>query len=654
MSGSLNQMPRYQAKLPRTGHYIGRDFYFTSSVGMILPIYRARLNQGETVNCKFAMNIQARPLRRPTAMKIRQKIDVFFVPEQLIYTAFGQHYYQTNDFLSSGFDPSGGPNDALLPLLNFQSFFGDTEYGGYNNLMLPTIDSDSDNVLPSTDDNNYRFDCFGKSAYRLLMHLGYNPSVIFRYFDTDNSYTAANMGYYIGEFSTKQPSVFADFLYAYNAIYQNYYRNDDRELRDLYCYQIDWMNSGFDGSGVLYEHRNMFYTRYHSRIMDYFTSLKVSPIASVLNMAAPSRVGDTRNIDVLLEVNNYLTSREVAASDNTETPLDSSDVFELNKIYTGTQTNIGNVLSTGAIRSMFAVEKLMRIYGRARKNYDSQTLAHLGFKVPRDVKHEITFIGSIDGGIGVKQITSLAGTETTELGELAGNASGYCGGSVPKFTAPCHGVLMAVTYAIPEVSYSLGDTHDKLNDLTSRLDLYIPEFDSLGMQPVSMQEAFCKRDLDASSIVIGWQYRYEQYKRQYDVHSIAFHRPFDIDDLYSSSGDNVLPENSWSPWIVGAHPFDAFEVTLDSDGDPTDANLTYDAFLVSPTFLNGIMVQDYDPLLHLPATAAAFLPDADENLPVNYARTPWLMFQTDPFMNACRCDVTLVSTMSTYGEPELI
>ena len=39
---------------------------------------------------------------------------------------------------------------------------------------------------------------------------------------------------------------------------------------------------------------------------------------------------------------------------------------------------------------MFAVEKLLRITGRARKDYDSQVLAHLGFKVPHDVKHELT------------------------------------------------------------------------------------------------------------------------------------------------------------------------------------------------------------------------------------------------------------------------
>lgn len=668
MAQSLNQMPNYQARLPRTGHDIGRDFYFTSSVGMILPVYRARLNQGETISFGASMNTILRPLRRPTQCKIRQKIDVFFVPLQMLYTPFGQHFYQTNDYLTSGIDPSAFQSEENLPLFRFSDLFKDNDFMSLDDESISyynraSIDNDS---LRFDDEYNYphdlHFDSFSKSAYRLLMHLGYNPHVVFSFLNQGTYPQGLTKSDVFGEFSLYQPNVFADFLYAYNAIYENYYRNDDRELRDIYTYQQDWQNSGGNSfSDVIASHKKILCTRYHQRIMDYFTSIKVSPIASVLNMSGNAGFdgGSNRNIELLTKVDNYLFNSDIFANDPTVSSIDNSGILSSNKNFTNIRNDGSDAISPANIRGVFAVEKLLRIYGRARKDYDSQTLAHLGFKVPRDIKHEITFLGSIDGGIGVKTITSTAGTEQTELGELAGNGFGNLQGKIGKFTAPCHGVFMAVYYAIPEVSYSMADVHDKLNDFTNRLDLYQPEFDHLGMQPVYTYEAFNKRAFEgrnALSYMIGWQYRYEQYKRQYDVHSVAFHRPNDImndNPFEGQSYGKFVPENAWSPWILGARPFESVNIQINGS-DVNDVDVPYSAFLVSPTYLNGVFVQDYDPYMHLPDTLAEFKPDTQGNYPVNYCRTPWLIFQTDPFMHALRIDASLVSTMSTYGEPELL
>ena len=107
------------------------------------------------------------------------------------------------------------------------------------------------------------------------------------------------------------------------------------------------------------------------------------------------------------------------------------------------------IFQSAAIRQMFANEKLAMITGRARKNYDSQILAHYGIKVPHDVKHELSLIGQDSYSLRIGEVTSLASTDDAPLGELAGKgwASSRENGNQPrqhKFTAPVHGVVMTI------------------------------------------------------------------------------------------------------------------------------------------------------------------------------------------------------------------
>jgi len=626
---SLNQTPKYQARLPKTGFDVGRDIYFTSSIGMMLPIYHDILNQGESINFKIDMNTILQPLKRPVQMHLRQKVDLFFVPMQMICTYFGQHFYQTNDLVTSLL--SKGKLNSL-PTIDFQQYFEDnfTTFDDLNSSQTGELAYDTS------------FDVSGKSAYRLLMHLGYNANIVFTNFvNHDFAIDYAPKDKWSSPINSYQPDVFPAALLAYQAIYHNYYRLDDRFERNVKDYNIDYYTG--DVSSIP---AGLFQLRYHARIKDYFTSLKVSPIYSSLNLSDEPRSSYNLNL-----INNYLDgygTRIGDANGNAAVALDTIS----NKDFTEFTTQAGIRISTGVIRSLFAVEKLNRILGRAKKDYDSQTLAHLGFKVPRDVKHEITFIGSIDGGIGVKTIESLANTVNgdngAELGERAGSGSGSLHSTHPlKFTAPCHGVLMAIYYAVPETSYTLGFNMEKINSLTSRLDFYQPEFDKLGMQPLfSYEGLFNYFPLDGGAFFspsrsLGWQYRYEQYKRKYDVHTVAFYRP---ENSYSPL------YNSWSPWVLGARPYDSFNTVRDEDQQVLDISPSPASFLVSPTYLNDLFVQSYNPFIGLRTTRYE-LPSEDSV--ANFCTKPWLIFQTDPFMHAARIDCIKVSTMSTFGEPEL-
>lgn len=615
----LDGRQTYTASLPRTGHDVGQDVYFSSSAGMELPIWFDLLNQGETIDFKCNMSTQANPLIRPTMLHIRQKVDLFFVPLQMLWTPFGNVFYQTNDLLSSAV--RADPN--YFPLLNMKRSLAGMSTLQLLNRRLDFVD------LPNFEGQNVsptNFESYGKGAFRLFMHLGLNPFSIFC-----NLPVGTNMYQ-----STWQPNVFPYQLLAYQAIYHNYYRNDEYEPREIRAYQADYVTDS-----VYYNASLLFRLQYHDRPKDYYTSVKVSPIMSVLNL-----LDNDDSATILSSVNNYLSANGVVTGGRDDSMTVTLDV---NKSFTQFMDNTATEfqLTTGNIRSLFAVEKLARITGRAKKDYDSQTLAHLGFKVPRDVKHEISYLGGFDGSINVKQIESLAGTDSTELGERAGLGFGSLSGKPIRYTAPCHGVVMAITYCVPEVSYALGTFFDKMNAVTNRLDLYIPEFDKLGMQPMFNYERTLRYSNamtpggdpsvptdDEFAISLGWQYRYEQYKRKRDVHTMAFMLPEGDDGATSQN-----KFNSWAPWVISAFPFQNMQYSFVEDNtnyQVSDITPSYLSFKASPTSLNNIFVQNHNPYFQTAMLTA-----------------PWLAFQSDNFMHACRIDCKKVSTMSVFGEPEL-
>lgn len=621
----------FRAKMPQTGHDLSRKFKFTAAPNQLLPVWQHRCNPREKFSIKLSAACQCQPIMRPCDLTVDQKVDFFFVPEQLIFTGFGNVLYETKDYITSGvnFDPEG-KNPQQFPLCNFPAIL--TSLNSAANKSGYYFQDAFGSYYLSTG----YFDSEAKGTFRLLMHLGYNPFEIFRGIQERKS-----------QYGNYAPAVYPDFLAAYQAIYADFYRNDDREQRRLLSYQLDYLMS----ASIFNADRSLFYLRYAQRPKDYFTSLRVSPIMSTLNVRSNAEDFDDSEyskMNVYSKINNYLSVQTVRVGDSHD-DYDSSEPYS-DKVITQVidKDNIGQNVTTASLRSLFAVERLMRITGRAKKSYDSQVLAHIGVKVPRDVKHEVTHIGTFYGSFDVNKVMATANTafdssnpESTNLGELAGNGVGKIAGGKIYFDAPCHGVIMGIYSAVPRFSYPLGTMIDKETMVTERLDLWTPEFDRLGDQPMFAYE-YHTGDGDGSiteipnAMPLGWQRRYEQFKRKYDVHSLAFAQPFAymLDDDFEYTGRVV---NTWSPWVLGRYPFRHFFVSRDGENNIIDATPRGSDFLGSPCDLNDIFVQQYQ----------------TELIDTTY-NNPWLEFQTDPFMVAMTVNVKMVSRMSVTGEPSLV
>ena len=607
--GVLKQMPNYEAHLPRTGFDMSQSTAFTSAPGMILPVYQDLLNVGETVYLNGSLFGRTQNLLNASMCDVDFYIDWFFVPLPMLYQLFPSIRYQTNDYFSSSFQGEVTANGTYLPL----AYMNDLVGGAFSQ----THRADYTSQIFSVGGKNTadRWDCYGKQTFRLLNHFGFNPYGMF------NGWSGVGaQGQDLGKYASQQnPNVFPIYPLAYQAIFQNYFRIEDREKPYQLCCNYDY----FHDQQTELNHKSIpshgvFQLRYRPRHKDYFTSVKVSPILSSMSLV------DSDNVqvgDILARVNNFL---DVESSVSASTYLGNySGISDgnLNPAISQAAVDVAGdagTVSSGAIRSLFAVEKLMRIIGRSKKDYDSQVLAHFGFKVPHDGKHQLTHIFTQHGILKIGSISSVADTydSNTDSGRALGSTGGQGYFMIPedkkarKFTAPVDGVVMAVVSSAPRYRYN--GCFDKQNAITNRLDFYTPEFDKLGMQPLYQYEG--KRSKIGTAERWGWQLRYEQYKRKYDRCTEAFR-------------NDQQGVNFFKTWLLGRESF--------FGSDPSGYPFAED-FYVSPSDLDTIMYVPYN---------GAWSDD--------YAVNPYLMFTTDPFINDFRANVKKVSTMSTYGEPEL-
>lgn len=619
MANVLKQ-PDFHANLPRTGHNLNQEFAFTASTGMILPIYQDFYNSGETAYYSGDLICRTQPLVTAAMADVDLYLDWFFVPISMLFTLFTSKRWMTNDLISSLY-VNDDIIDDTLPVFDINRYLSVSQYG-YNA-------SPSRIYTCMYSDKN--FECLGKSSFRLANHLGFNPYGIFKGVasnpdDADDPIQSPYVQY-------DNPNVFPMFALAYQAIYQDYFRLplDDYERRQVAAFNVDKHYNDSSASFGL-EH-SLFCLRYRPRFMDYFTCLRANPLMSSINaLGFTSGIGETP-ADFLLKVNNYL-------GESYQEPVDFSGSYSA--VPAGGYSDHGPTqvsgiqqgsapITTSQLRSMFASEKLLRIVGRAKKDYDSQVLAHFGVKVPHDVKHELTHLKSQHSILHIGEVLSTAdtydgGDNGSALGAIGGKGYGVI--SSPKkpfkFTAPCDGILMCTFSSVPRMRYF--GTFDKQNAITDRLSFYQPEYDKLGAQPLYRYEWAGFRSSDSlNSERVGWQYRYFQWKKKFNRVSEAFAVP--------ATRTSTVGVNQTNAWVVASIPFGC---VTDSQ-DVGDISPAYgDGLICKPTDLNGIMVMPY---------TAGWSSE--------YYDTPQTMFYTDPFICAFRANVLKVSVMSTYGEPDL-
>lgn len=589
---SIFSLDKQVASLPKHGFSMSQTLDFTSSCGHLLPIYFDQLNPGEKWRYKVDLFTRTQPLAAPANIDIDEYVDVFFVPLRKISAAADNILFQISDLPSSSLPAT--TTDFVLPLLDLDLIKCDIS-GGSSNTYLGTW---------STGYTQYgSYDVFFESVYSGLMRLmdigGLDPNVL------------------ISSVSAYRPKISPAYFAVYQAIYYDYYRLSSWEGNQITAYNLDAGYSTLDllSTGMPWATsfglRNLLELRHRAWYKDYFTSVFPAPLISSTGMLAAG-------VSNLTSVNQWLIS-------NSLIPIDPNAAADFNEPSTitpslGTFNNVtvAKNVSTASLRTMFAVDKLLKVTARAGKHYDDQVLAHFGFKVPKGFSDEVVHLGTHHQQIHIGEVISTASTSTGEIGELAGKGYGKAVNQiVDSFTAPCHGYVMAIYSCVPRISYIGG--LDRIHTMVRRFDWFIPELDNLGMQPMF---SFELNELATTPTGrAAWQLRYMQMKCKAPRSTYAF--------LTKANGltGSIYNNGPFAEWnITDPFPF----------AGPSFQTINFPRLLVSPSMLNSVMLVNY-----VPTPSGSQIEGVEAN--------PQNLYASDPLIHHCVQSVSKVSGMSIYG-----
>lgn len=584
----------YRATMSRTDHELSRPFGFTCAAGQLLPIHADLLTAGDSVYVKHDLPfMRSLPLAQPAMIDVKIHFETFFVPLQMIYQPAEQTLFSLKSAQSSNYTLSSFMNNNF-PLFDYSGYIADIK-------------------------QNHATDDYHAQAFRLADMLG---------LEAENFCTWSSSGGARQPWIEYKPNFFPWQILAYHTIYQYFYRLDDKSQFDnSFC---NWDKYYATSSAIK---PAVGFMSIHQRPwnMDYFLSMYRSPIVSSSNMQTILPNGQYSS---LLNAS-VQTTAAINASGQAGGGMDSQGTFTSTIGSTYSQAALQAAYSAAAIRQMFANEKLAMITGRARKNYDSQVLAHYGVDVPHDVKHDLTLIGHDEFVLKVGEVTSLASTSDAPLGELAGKGwASSRDGNEPrqhKFTAPVHGVLMTIFSVEPLKRYYGG--FERHNIVTTAYDLPTPEFDRLGNVPMYRFESGgdTGNNSDNATDIIGWKERYYQWKRRSPRVTIAF-----------ANGQRGQGVNNYTPYMLATRPF--AESGNSQVVTPIGQSSYYcrpnleSRFYIPPHACDNVMILNY---------VYGFTATDDENWNIN----PWQLYMRDPFIVDCHPIVKKVSWMSKDGEP---
>lgn len=616
----LDKNQRIRTSKPRQTFDMSHDYLFTATTGQLRAVSHDLLQPGDTVKGKFDFFLRTMPLSTAAMVDVDFIVDYFFVPMDLIWLRFGAWWSRTRSVFTSKLLTSSSTFQSALPNID----------------DLPWLTPEDIFTLANSTDQKFQ-------SLRLLDDLGLSGT----WYSENAGFVKTTIPSGGGPVEYGYPKFFPWQLYAYQAIYQHWYRDEERETFDPNCYSTD-----LSGEQVLAP-TDLVKMRYVNRMDDYFTATKLSPLVSDINND-PSFLHD---FDLDLG-NNYFTNIEhtdiSSPSDSNSSPVNL--VNEGTSLAPNYPDDTSTTRAVNQLRALFAQEKLLHVMNMTHKDYDSQVLARLGYDVPRDVKHGIQHLGHDSCQLNIQEIVSgsntFNGDSGSSLGDLAGQGKAISKGfNGFKFTAPVHGVLMTIWTCRTRPKYTVSALRkDLISDIS---DFFTPELDDLGMQPQYRYETDLVRKPDGSNqltvdpyIITGWNYRYEYLKRNINRASLAFMRADDGLGSYTP-GIWSYGYNTYSQWSSARVGLDKAYKQVSGANRVEDDFYTrphYDLYKVRPDELNNIMLSSW-----------LSAPPVSEGTPLeNWVQNPWLAYQRDPFIVDGRFSCLKVSAMSLYSMPKLI
>lgn len=521
---------------PRNVFDLSHSSLFTCPAGELIPCYYEHVKEGDKIKLSIHNITRTRSVNTAAFMSFDEKVDFWFVPYELIWSAY-QQWRLSQSIRRSSLDLQNVGLQDLLPHTTWNSiaeFFKATH----------TVATKSKPSVPTP-----------ASAIRLLDMLGYGlipKNNITMDVSSGAALTAAqktSLTDYYYALNTTGIKVNYFNLAAFQCVYMSSYRNEEYEVLDPSYYNCDSLF--IDGSNVYPAPINsassslstptellvdsnkpvltlnkLFTPRYKNWRKDLFTSLKpVSGFSANGPMMSPNGRNGT---DFNFSSNESL--RNTVSSYFSDDFSNVKQYLSLNK--TDNVATSANLYATN-IRLLMSQDKFSRLMIYADKNYSAQMRAIFGVDVkePNVPRYLGSFVNQVDinevvaTAAGSDGDSSEAG-QSSVLGQLAGKGYANRSDRVFEETFGKDGIVLGIHYIMPKNNY---DSYrmSRFNTKVSRWDYYYPQFDGLGLQPVFIYERNLNDTVSGSdpsvvanpTSILGYAARYAEYKcRQSETH----------------------------------------------------------------------------------------------------------------------------------------
>lgn len=576
--GDIKNTPR------RSGFDLSNKCAFTAKVGELLPTYWKFCLPGDKFHISQEWFARTQPVDTSAFTRIREYYEWFFVPLHLLYR---------------------NSNEAIMSMENQPNYAASSSASISFNRNLPwiglsTINSAIGNVQSSASPNNFFGVPRSEGFKKLVSYLGYGETSPEKYVDN------------------LRCSAFP--LYAYQKIYQDYYRHSQWEKSKPWTYNCDFWN-GEDSTPVastveLFNQNpndSVFELRYANWNKDLWmgalpnsqfgdvagislgldtSALKVGitgtapvtgnmpvgyggrdglGIRSQSRLYNPVGINDAQQVTTVQEeVNNKENGYLFATGTDTFGRISNAAKINGSNLDAQLSGQLNAQFSVLQLRAAEALQKWKEIAQANGQNYAAQVKAHFGVSANPMQSHRSTRICGFDGSIDISAVenTNLTSDEAIIRGKGLG---GQRINDPSTFTCTEHGIIMCIYHATPLLDYVPTGPDLQLMSTVKGESWPVPEFDSLGMESLpmlSLVNSMAVGDVVAHSYA-GYVPRYISWKTSIDVVRGAFTdtlkswvAPVDSDYMHVFFG-NVVPE----------------------EGGPI---LSYTWFKVNPSVLNPI------------------------------------------------------------------
>lgn len=468
----------------RSTFNLSQNHLTTFNFGEVLPIYHRNLIPSDN----FKLNnigafARVAPMACPTYGTAKLNFVNIFVPYRLVCehaSAWinGQEFDNGSVALGRFFYVRD-----LIILLNNSLF---SVEGTSSNFDYSFVNSQNDRVFRKFTNN-------GKHLYKIFQMLGYE---LFPDISTVSTikFNAFNI---------------LCFLRAYNDWFVNdgTYNNSDLSVA-LDAVRNHINNSDVDGLWKSYnggiidikwlitENTPLFIAEYEP---DYITSAFVNPIGENI-------VGSAN----LKSINSYIPDG---------LGEDESSYIGIGDSGKGVSYDSLRGIQSTSIKALLAFDRWARIHNFTSSRIGEQLLARFGVKVEDYKSNVSTLLSRSDMVLNIGDVTSTASTEQEALGAYAGKGIINGDGNGAHINVDEYGLFLTLAYASVNPIYYQRVDRDNLR--LEPNDYFMPEFENLGMQPISVMEVSADPKAVSSSShsstrVFGFQPRYTDYKVPFD------------------------------------------------------------------------------------------------------------------------------------------